>query len=50
MFAALASIGGMGLFWSHRGFYEKAHDDEDDDDEDHSEDEEEEANGETSTR
>ena len=32
LFAALAAIGALGLFWSHRGFYEKAHDDEDDKD------------------
>ncbi|KAJ1020183.1 hypothetical protein NDA16_004463 [Ustilago loliicola] len=29
-FAALAAIGAVGLFWSHRGFYEKAQDDDDD--------------------
>lgn len=32
-FAALAAIGALGLFWSHKGFYEKAHDDEDHDEE-----------------
>ena len=28
LFAALAAVGALCLFWSHRGFYEKAHDDE----------------------
>jgi MFS family permease len=29
LFAALAAVGALGLFWSHRGFYEKAHDEDD---------------------
>lgn len=32
LFAALSAVGALGLFWSHTGFYEKAHDDEDDKD------------------
>ncbi|CBQ70886.1 conserved hypothetical protein [Sporisorium reilianum SRZ2] len=36
LFAALAALGALGLFWSHRGFYEKAHDDEDERDDDDS--------------
>lgn len=32
-FAALAAVGAVGLFWSHRGFYEKAQDDDEDADE-----------------
>ncbi|CDU22943.1 uncharacterized protein SPSC_01573 [Sporisorium scitamineum] len=41
LFAALAAVGALGLFWSHRGFYEKAHDDDEDehDDDDSSSDE-----------
>lgn len=39
LFAALAAVGALGLFWSHRGFYEKAHDEDEDshsdDDESH---------------
>lgn len=41
-FAALAVVGALGLFWSHKGFYEKAHDDDEhehDDDEDDDDDE-----------
>lgn len=28
LFAALAALGALGLFWSHSGFYEKAHDED----------------------
>lgn len=45
MFAVFAALGALGLFWSHKGFYEKAHDDEEDgneeEDDDHSGQEEE---------
>ncbi|PWZ01751.1 hypothetical protein BCV70DRAFT_199183 [Testicularia cyperi] len=42
IFAALAAVGASALFWTHRGFYEKAHDEEDDghDDSDDDDDEE----------
>ncbi|EPQ30019.1 uncharacterized protein PFL1_02692 [Pseudozyma flocculosa PF-1] len=33
LFAALALVGACGLFWSHRGFYEKAHDDAEEEEE-----------------
>ncbi|SNX83709.1 uncharacterized protein MEPE_02416 [Melanopsichium pennsylvanicum] len=36
-FAALSVLGGLGLFWSHKGFYERAHDDEEDDESNDSE-------------
>ncbi|TKY87654.1 hypothetical protein EX895_003235 [Sporisorium graminicola] len=41
-FAALAAVGALGLFWSHQGFYEKAHDDDEDDHDNSSSDEAEE--------
>lgn len=44
LFAALAALGALGLFWSHSGFYERAHDgnsdpDSDSDDDDTSDNE-----------
>lgn len=42
LFAALAAVGALGLFWSHRGFYEKAHDDEEQEDDEDGSDEAEE--------
>ncbi|KAJ1587286.1 hypothetical protein NDA14_004089 [Ustilago hordei] len=39
-FAALAVMGAIGLFWSHRGFYEKAHGDEEEDEEQQQEEDE----------
>uniref|UniRef100_V5ERZ2 Major facilitator superfamily (MFS) profile domain-containing protein n=2 Tax=Kalmanozyma brasiliensis (strain GHG001) TaxID=1365824 RepID=V5ERZ2_KALBG len=46
MFAALAAVGAVGLFWSHKGFYEKAHDEEDEHDDDDDDDEDGEGEGE----
>lgn len=34
LFAALAALGALGLFWSHSGFYEKAQDETEEDDTD----------------
>ncbi|SPO25256.1 uncharacterized protein UTRI_02627_B [Ustilago trichophora] len=48
LFAALATIGAVGLFWSHRGFYEKAHDEEEENEDEHSDEGEEGADGQNS--